>query len=82
MQTSIMMPEYSENGNGQVGSEQIQAALNDLQTSVKLTDFGMSTRMDTKCRCAQSYLYCQPRCSWFVIQHVLQYVLICLQKKT
>jgi serine/threonine protein kinase len=34
--------------------QHVQAALNDNTAQVKLTDFGMSTRMDTKCRCAVS----------------------------
>lgn len=37
--------------DGRPGVDHIQAAMNDLNTTIKLTDFGMSTRMDTKCRC-------------------------------
>ena len=38
------------NLDGRPGVDQIQTAMNELNTTIKLTDFGMSTRMDTKCR--------------------------------
>ena len=37
--------------NGRPGVDHVQKAINELNTTIKLTDFGMSTRMDTKCRC-------------------------------